>query len=306
MEMHQVRYFLAVAEHLNFTRAAERLHVAQPSLTRAIQKLEEELSGQLFRRERSNTHLTELGRMMLPHLQATLAAAEAAKHDAQSFRKRETGQLSVGACSMASPEVASSLLAAVSAEMAGLELHVDVAPAAVVEEGLMAGDFDAAFLTSLDHLPERFDLFLVGEEPYVLAFAQGHPFEVQAEITLEALDGEPLVVRTGDAHETALAEAMAAKGLIRIERHRASEERWLAGLVRAGMGCLIAPEAVARAQDLPYRALADLTLTHRTTLATVAGRRHSPGLAALVRQAKATRPSAQAAFEERAGCSIEN
>ena len=62
MEMHQIRYFLAVARTLNFTRAAEECHVAQPSLTRAVQKLEDELGGPLFRRERSNTHLSQLGK----------------------------------------------------------------------------------------------------------------------------------------------------------------------------------------------------------------------------------------------------
>ena len=68
MEMHQVRYFLAVADELNFTRAAERCHVAQPSLTRAIKLLEEELGGPLFHRERANTHLSELGCMVKPYL----------------------------------------------------------------------------------------------------------------------------------------------------------------------------------------------------------------------------------------------
>lgn len=69
MEMHQIRYFLAVCEELNFTRAAERCNVAQPSLTRAIKLLEEELGGQLFHRERANTHLSELGRLVKPHLE---------------------------------------------------------------------------------------------------------------------------------------------------------------------------------------------------------------------------------------------
>jgi DNA-binding transcriptional LysR family regulator len=68
MEMHQVRYFLAVARTLNFTRAAEECHVAQPSLTRAIRQLEGELGGDLFRRERPHAQLTELGQRMLPLL----------------------------------------------------------------------------------------------------------------------------------------------------------------------------------------------------------------------------------------------
>ena len=83
MEMHQVRYFLAVCDLLNFTRAAERCNVSQPALTRAIKKLEEELDGPLFRRERNLTHLTELGRMMKPHLEQSLACTLAAKATAR-------------------------------------------------------------------------------------------------------------------------------------------------------------------------------------------------------------------------------
>ena len=69
MEMHQIRYFLGVARTLNFTRAAEECHVSQPSLTRAIKLLEQELGGDLFRRERSLSHLTDLGQRMLPLMQ---------------------------------------------------------------------------------------------------------------------------------------------------------------------------------------------------------------------------------------------
>ena len=66
MEMHQVRYFLAVAEELNFTRASEKCNVTQPSLSRAIKLLEEELGGPLFRRERESTRLTDLGHWSVP------------------------------------------------------------------------------------------------------------------------------------------------------------------------------------------------------------------------------------------------
>ena len=85
--MHQIRYFLAVCETLNFTRAAEACHVSQPSLTRAIKGLEDELGGPLFRRERNNTHLTGLGEMMRPHLSQVLIETDAAKERAKSFSK---------------------------------------------------------------------------------------------------------------------------------------------------------------------------------------------------------------------------
>ncbi len=79
MEMHQVRYFLAVARVLNFTRAADECHVTQPSLTRAIKQLEAELGGDLFRRERPAAQLTELGLRMHPLLKQCFEAANGAR-----------------------------------------------------------------------------------------------------------------------------------------------------------------------------------------------------------------------------------
>ena len=86
MEMQQVRYFVALAETLNFTRAAERCNVTQPALTRAIQQLEHELGGPLFNRERANSHLTELGRLMLPFLRQIWTQTAAAKEDLTTLR----------------------------------------------------------------------------------------------------------------------------------------------------------------------------------------------------------------------------
>jgi DNA-binding transcriptional LysR family regulator len=96
MEMHQVRYFLAMARGLNFTRAAEECSVTQPSLTRAIQKLEEEFGGPLFRRERSRTHLTDLGREILPLFETAYEAAQAAKNLAREIGKAQIAPLTLG------------------------------------------------------------------------------------------------------------------------------------------------------------------------------------------------------------------
>ena len=92
MEMHQVRYFLAVARMLNFTRAADECNVTQPSLTRAIKQLEAEMGGDLFRRERP-TQLTELGQRMHPLLKQCYDAATGARSLASSFKSGEIGAL---------------------------------------------------------------------------------------------------------------------------------------------------------------------------------------------------------------------
>ena len=96
MEMHQVRYFLALCETLNFTRASERCNVAQPSLTRAIKALEDELGGALFHRERNRTHLSELGLMMRPYLAEVAVQSEAAKSKARELAKLESAPLDLG------------------------------------------------------------------------------------------------------------------------------------------------------------------------------------------------------------------
>jgi len=85
MEMHQNRYFLAVSETLNLTKAAKRCDVAQPSLTRAVKALEVELGGELIRRERNLSHLTELGRRVLPMLRRCYETAASGSAHVTAF-----------------------------------------------------------------------------------------------------------------------------------------------------------------------------------------------------------------------------
>src|SRR5215211_8771416 len=96
VEMHQIRYFLAVCETLNFTRAAEKCHVTQPALSRAIQQLEEEVGGLLFRRERNLTHVTDLGLLMKPRFQQIIDGLTEAKRDARRFLTLEQANLTRG------------------------------------------------------------------------------------------------------------------------------------------------------------------------------------------------------------------
>jgi DNA-binding transcriptional LysR family regulator len=103
MEMHQVRYFLAAVSELNFTKAAEKCNVAQPSLTRAIKQLEAELGGDLFRRERPQAQLTDLGQRMLPLLKQCYDSAVGARSLASAIKGGEVGSRcrgrSVSTCS---------------------------------------------------------------------------------------------------------------------------------------------------------------------------------------------------------------
>lgn len=93
VEIHQIRYFLALSRSLNFTRAAEECHVSQPALTRAVQALEAELGGPLIHRERRTSHLTDLGKRMLPLLQRCYDSAMSAKELARAAANPESAPL---------------------------------------------------------------------------------------------------------------------------------------------------------------------------------------------------------------------
>src|SRR6516165_12833946 len=124
MEMHQVRYFLAVADELNFTRAAEKCNVSQPSLSRAIQLLEGEFGGQLFRREYSHTHLSELGKMVRPYLETVYNAAVRAKQLSRDVSKLKRIPFKLGIISTIPPNRLVHLIAALHAPYEGLEMTV--------------------------------------------------------------------------------------------------------------------------------------------------------------------------------------
>ena len=156
MEMHQVRYFLAVARLLNFTRAAEECHVAQPSLTRAIKQLEEELGGELFRRERNLTHLSELGHRMLPLMQQCFDSAQAAKQVATSIKKGAIAPLSIALPFTVNIEILLPFLKELVRAMPGLNLKFVRGSSAEVSEHLKKGSADLAvaprFTESWDRL----------------------------------------------------------------------------------------------------------------------------------------------------------
>jgi LysR family transcriptional regulator, hydrogen peroxide-inducible genes activator len=144
MEMHQVRYFLAVSRTLNFTRAADECNVAQPSLTRVIKLLETECGGPLFHRERQNTHLTEMGRMLHPHLSDIYEAALSTRRLAQEYSRLGRTPLKLGIMSTVAPDEFIDLIGAIKSRHPGIELHLSDSDAKSLRGRLMEGHFELA------------------------------------------------------------------------------------------------------------------------------------------------------------------
>jgi len=150
MELHEIRYFLALSKTLNFTKAAEMCNVSQPALTRAIQKMEDELGGLLFSRERNNTHLTELGRLLEPNLTEVLARTQAAKETATRFLRLDSAQLRLGVMCTIGPVRFVSFLSRFRADNPGVDITLVEAVPSRLCELLLKGELDVALLAKPD------------------------------------------------------------------------------------------------------------------------------------------------------------
>ncbi len=283
MEMHQVRYFLAVSRTLNFTRAAEECNVSQPSLTKAIQKLEEELGGQLFRRERGLTHLTDLGRLMLPHLEQTYAAAQAARSLADQMRRADHAPLTVGMADTIFLDDISGLLREVGRVFPGLHVTLIHAPQEELAEAALKGDVEVAVLARTTTLPDRIALRALFAEGLRIVVRHDHPFAGRDSIALSELDGQAWVLRQGCPFTEGFQRRCRDGGLTLDQRHSGRSDYSVQQLVLAGLGLAPCWDGTPLLPGLTSVAVIDAGVEREVSMATVAGRRYSPACDALVR-----------------------
>src|SRR3954462_5880721 len=241
MELHQVRYFLAVASTLNFTRAAEQCNVTQPALTKGVQKLEQQLGGQLIHRERQLTQLTDLGKEVLPLLARTMASAETVRRKAKDFQRKEVAPLKIGLA----PSISASLVLDPIAEIAkfvpGLRVELREGTAEKLVELLLEGEISAAMVGDVQDIPARIDDWLLFEERYVAVLAPTHRLANRPSIGVD------------DLRETVVLERAGCDVALKIQRsyfpgepphlgHRSGHDLHLQHMAAAGFGVILAPE----------------------------------------------------------------
>jgi LysR family hydrogen peroxide-inducible transcriptional activator len=287
MEMHQIRYFLAVCETLNFTRAAERCNVTQPALTRAIQKLEDELGGLLFRRERHLTHLTDLGRLMRPQLEQIWQQTEAVKTTAKSFLKLEDAALNLGLMCTIGPLRAIGFLNEFRTRHPGIDVTLLEGVPARLSELLHDGTLDIALMAQPESFDERFDVHALYEEHFVIAFPRGHRFEAQNAIRFRDIDGESYLRRINCEYRDHLGAIGRELGVSVRIAYRSEREDWIQTMVLAGMGICFLPEYSSLLPGLLTRRVIEPEVVRQVSLVTVAGRRFSPAVATFVRATRA-------------------
>jgi DNA-binding transcriptional LysR family regulator len=291
LDLTQIRYFLALARTLNFTRAAEATNVTQPALTRAIQRLEDELGGPLILRERALTQLSELGRTMLPLLQATYDAAEAAKARAADHRRgTDEAPLRIGISDSVHADGLPRVLRAVAGRVGELRLTLRRGGVSMMTEALLSGDLDAAFLPEVVPLPERLNRWPLWSEGIVVLVPDDHALAALTSIPASALHGESVVALDASHPIAAAMLRLEQEHGIRPRPGHAADCHMDAGLmVAAGIGLGLAPIGAVLPAGVVARPLAEPEMAHPIVLSTAAGRPMNRAVSAFVKLVRAVR-----------------
>jgi len=286
MEMHQVRYFLAIAEELNFSRAAEKCNVSQPSLSRAIQQLEGEFGGHLFHRERHQTHLTELGQMVRPHLETVYNAAVKAKRLSQDLSQLKRVPLKLGIMSTISPAEIVDLIAALKTRYKGLELRLCDANAKDLRSRLLSGDLEAIIYTLPgEQTDERTHVIPLFSEQMVIAVDRGHRLANANAFPVKQLDGECYIHRMNCEFAGYADHILQEKGVTCTPTYWSERDDWTLAMVAAGLGFAFMPANAVNHPGVVGLPVVEPEFWREVNLVTVRGRPYSPGVGALVREA---------------------
>jgi LysR family transcriptional regulator, hydrogen peroxide-inducible genes activator len=286
MELHEIRYFLTLSKTLNFTKAAEMCNVSQPALTRAIQKMEDELGGLLFSRERNNTHLTELGRMLVPNLTEVLTRTQAAKETAQRFLRLDSAHLNLGVMCTIGPVRFVSFLSCFRADNPGIEITLTEAVPDRLCDLLMKGELDVALIARPDGFASPLQAQPLYRERFVIACSAGHPFALKNVVSIAELDGEPYLARINCEYFDTLRDTCHANGAHMVGAFRSEREDWILTMVAAGMGVCFLPEFSNTIPGVISRPVISPAIEREVCLVTVAGRRWSSPVSAFIRAVK--------------------
>jgi LysR family hydrogen peroxide-inducible transcriptional activator len=259
MEMHQLRYVVAVARARNFSRAAEQCHVSQPSLSQQIQKLEEELGERLFDRMKREAKLTAHGEAFLPRALRILEEVDLARREASDARSLLRGRVIVGVLPTIAPYLLPAVLGDFAKRFPSVEIVVQEETTAQLLKLMNACEIDFAVASRpiQDRRIEVKDLFT---EELRLALPPRHSLTRKRTVRLADLEKEPFIVmKEGHCLGDQVLNFCERRDLKPTISFRTAQLETIQALVHAGVGISLVPEMAARKKraGLPeYRSLA--------------------------------------------------
>jgi DNA-binding transcriptional LysR family regulator len=287
MELRQLEYFVAVAEEANFTRAAQRIHVAQPAVSAQIQRLERELGQPLLDRSRRTVRLTAAGHAALPYARAALAAVDDMHVAVDELTQLVRGSVTIGAVTSHNFDMP-ALLADFHRDHPNVEITLGTDSSDALIDGVRSGRLDAAIVSvGPDEHPDGLDVAVVTDEAIVAVVSTDDELASRRTIRLTELADRPVIalpVGAGIRHQ--LDAACAEIGVCPRIAFEASTPLALAELAERGLGVAIVPESVPRGRDRLHALAVVPRLRGRLVLAWRAEGPMSPAARVLVQKAR--------------------
>ncbi len=297
MELSQIRYFTVLARTLHFTRAAEECAVSQPALTRAIQKLEEELGGPLFHRERGHTQLTDLGRTVRPALERTMESVREARTEAQAFGRCETSPLRIGLEYSVPASLLTQAMATLRRHNQDISLSLRQGSQTDLCDRMLGSEIDLALLVDSPTLPERMHRWPLFYERYMVICPPGHRFQDRETIGIRDIAEECLLLNEDAACPVrrfigALCETADTKPR---RQHFANNFEQILEMVQASLGISLAGERMTTMAPMLRRPIVAEPSGRNIVLGAVAGRPLGPTPALFLKMLRARAWSLDAA-----------
>jgi DNA-binding transcriptional LysR family regulator len=247
MELRQIRYVLAVAEERSFSRAAARLHLAQPSLSQQIAKLENMLGVLLFHRLPQHIELTDAGLRFVQVARELVDQAEGLEREMRSYANGETGRLLVGSLPITGAYVLPRVIPDFTQRFPGVELKLVEDTSSQLEQLLVRGKIDISLLTMPISDPNLEILPAIHEEIY-LAVPPGHPLAQEREVDLATLSDQPFILlKEGQGFRKISLSLCEQAGFHPKIVFESSNIQTVQSLVAAGMGLSFTPKMITLA-----------------------------------------------------------
>jgi len=278
MDFNQVRYFLALADTLNFTRAAEQSNVSQPALTQAIKRLEAELGGELIHRDGRHTELTELGKKLRGHFEHIEHTRHLVRTTAKAIAKSGNTELNIGIMCTIGPQAIAQMLNLFKQQhpTVSLVLH-DIAPASI-NNLLLTGALDGVFCSRQGPTHPKLHYHHLFEEAMVVAFPTGHAFGKMNEVPLRAIAEQPYIDRLHCEFRGSFIDILSSDNLELNIAIQSQREDWIQSLIHDGAGVSIIPRYSLLRPEPDYRHISDPMLSRNVEFAVVNQTTFTPAL----------------------------
>jgi LysR family transcriptional regulator, hydrogen peroxide-inducible genes activator len=270
MEMHQLRYFVAVARTGTFSRAADECHVAQPSLSQQVQKLESEVGERLFERTRRRAILTPAGALFLPHALSILETAEQGRQEIREMSGEVRGKILLGALPTIAPYFLPEIIRLFQEKYRGVELILNEETTLQLLRGLEENELDLALISDSTPNP-RIRIENLFSEELLLCLPAGHALVHQRVVVAADLQQEKFILmQEGHCLGAQAQRFCQTKGLRPQISCRSAQIATVLAMVQAGLGISLIPE-MARQQGpdagVVYRSLDGTRPRRRLALA---------------------------------------